>query len=207
MRLCAVLPLLALAPVLNAAQPTAMSWSDLALSTRPDWTIRVVLPDGTAVEGKPARFEPDALLMRVVRTSNKSLHPEGEISIPRAQIKVVEIRKSRHKGRRIGALVPVAAGIGLGVALAASATSGNECTELGAIACSIAAGYGAGIGLGVAVVGGTAGYFIGRSSDRRFEPFTVTDGKWGSERETGLLLSDLNIVRIEIFRQCGRDSH
>ena len=174
MRFLGVLPLLASAPALFAAQHGELSWSDLAQSVGADWTLRLVLPDGTTIEGKAARFEPDVMFLRIARTSNKSLHPKGEISIPRAQVKVVEIRQNRHKGRRIGALVPVAAGIALGVGLAASATGGDECSELGGLVCAMAAGYGAGIGLGVAVVGGTAGYFIGRSSDRRFQTFAIT---------------------------------
>jgi hypothetical protein len=169
MRFFVILPLLALAPLLVAGQPPTQSWSDLAQAVQPDWTIRVVLPDGTAVDGKPARFEPEALTMRVFHTSNKSLHPKGEISIPRAQVKVVEIRTNRHKGRLLGTLIPVGAGIGVGVGIAASTLSGPP-----SLAQGIAAGASLGIGLGVAAIGGTAGYFIGRSADRRFERVTVT---------------------------------
>lgn len=167
MRFFVILPLLALAPLLFAGQPSAQSWGDLAQTVQPDWTIRVVLPDGTAVEGKPARFEPEALTMRVVHTSNKSLHPKGDISIPRAHVKVVEIRTNRHKGRLLGTLIPVGAGIGIGVGMAASANSKDFFYGL-------EAAMGVGIGLGVAAIGGTAGYFIGRSADRRFERVTVT---------------------------------
>jgi hypothetical protein len=166
MRLLFVLVFLAMVPAVVADQPSALSWSDLAQIVQPDWTIRVVLPDGTAVEGKPANFGAEALSMQVVRTSNKALHPKGPISIPRTQIKVVEIRKNRHTGRWVGTLVPVAAGIGIGIGLAASYGPNDF---LG----GIAAAAGAGLGAAVAVTGGTAGYFIGRSVDRRFETVPI----------------------------------
>jgi hypothetical protein len=166
MRLLAVLPSLALAPALIAAQPSTLSWGELAQLVRPDWTIRVTLPDGTTVEGMPARFEPDALSIRVVHTSDKSSHPKGEISIPRAQVRVVGIRKNRDKGRLIGAMVPVAAGIGV---MGAGLAMGNgDCFLI----CTGKVVVGA--GAFVAVAGGTAGYFIGRSVDRRSETVTVT---------------------------------
>lgn len=167
MRFLAVLPSLALAPLLIAAPPATLSWGELAQLARPDWTIRVTLPDGTTVEGMPAQFEPDALSMRIVRTSNKSLHPRGEISIPRAQVKVVGIRKNRNKGRLIGTLIPVAAGIAV---MGAGLAMGND--EKCFIICTGPVVVGA--GAFTAAAGGTAGYFIGRSVDRRFETVTIT---------------------------------
>ncbi len=168
MKLSIILSFIAVAQALLASQPAAMSWSDLAQSVEPDWTIRVVLPDGTAVEGKPARFEPDGLSMRVVHTSNKSLHPKGEITIPRAQVRVIGIRRNGHKGRLIGTLVPVAAGIAMIVGGLASANADEYCW-IGCEGVLVAGG-----GLIVAAGGGTAGYFIGRSSDRRFQTVNVT---------------------------------
>ena len=166
MRFLAALLSLVFTPLLIAAPPSTLSWGELAQLARPDWTIRVTLPDGTTVEGMPAQFELDALSMRIIRTSDKSLHPKGEISIPRAQIKVVGIRKHRSKGRLIGALVPVAAGIGV-MAAGLAMGSGEQCF----IICTGPVVVGA--GAFTAVAGGTAGYFIGRSVDRRFETVTV----------------------------------
>jgi hypothetical protein len=167
MRFLFVLAFLTVAPVLLAGPPSAQSWSNLAQTVQPDWNIRAVMPDGTAVDGRPARFEAEALIMRVVHTSDKSLHPKGEIAIPRAQVKVLGICRNGYKGRLMGTWIPVGAGIGIGVGLALSTDKTNMLSGLEAAA-------GLGFGLAVAATGGTAGYFIGRSADRRFETVTVT---------------------------------
>lgn len=166
MRLSSVLPSLLLAPAIFAGQPAAQSWGELSQTVRPDWTVRIVLPDGTAVDGKAARFEPEFLLMRVVHTSDKSLHPKGDISIPRTQVKVVEIRTNRHNGRRLGTLIPIAAGAGISIY---GATLNDSQTWFPGIVAAATIG----VGIGVALIGGTAGYFIGRAADLRFETVSV----------------------------------
>jgi hypothetical protein len=146
---------------LEAQQSSARTWSELSQEMRPGWTVRLVLPDATLVEGKPATFTPEALTMNVVRTSNKVQHPKGQITIPREQVKTLEIRKNGVKWRLVGTLAPIAAGIGAG---AAEAGSGNWLApEAGAVLFLI-----------IAAGGGVAGYFIGRAVDRRYQPISVT---------------------------------
>ncbi len=157
------LPYFVFASALFAAAPKSRTWGELAQEVRPEWTVRVVLPDGSVVEGKPARFEPESLSMRITHTSNKSLHPKGDIAIPREQVKVVGIRKNRHKGRLMGTLIPAAAGVAAGIAVSAGSDDFIIPSEA----------FGAGFGAAVALVGGTAGYFIGRAFDRRFETVSI----------------------------------
>ena len=164
MRLTALLFLL-VAP-LAAGDARVMTWSELSETVQANWTVRVSLPDGTAVEGNSVQFQADALTMQVNHTSNKSMHSKGPISVPRSQVRILGIRKERHRGRTIGTLVPIGAGIGIAIGVYASSRD--------AFLGDVTAAAGAVLGAAVAVVGGTVGYFIGRRADRRFETVAVT---------------------------------
>ena len=146
----------------EAQQQNARSWSDLSQEVEPSWTLRMVLPDSTLVEGRTATFTSEALTMQVVKTSNKSLHPKGVVTIPRDQVKTLEIRKNSTKGRWIGTLVPVGAGAAAG--LTYGQVNSGELVAAGAAALLF--------GL-VAVGGGVPGFFIGRAVDRQFHAVAV----------------------------------
>jgi hypothetical protein len=148
------------APV-QAEQVKARSWGELSQEVKPDWTFRLVLPDATVIQGKQAAFTLEALTLRVIKTSNPAQHPKGQIAIPREQVKTLEIRKNGIKYRTIGVLVPVAAG-----AAAGAAKASDKQMLLSAEAGGI-------VFLLIAVVGGTAGFFIGRAADRSFHTLTV----------------------------------
>lgn len=150
----------AMAAPVTAGQASSRSWSDLSQEVKPRWTVRMTLPDSTVVEGRQATFDSATLNMQIAKTSSAKLHPKGPIAIPRDQVKALDIRKNGSKGRWIGALVPVVIGVGAG---GAEASKGDF----------LSAQAGAALFLIVAVVGGTAGYFIGRSVDRRFQHVTV----------------------------------
>ena len=147
------------APV-QAEQKNARSWGELSQEAQPDWTFRLVLPDATVIQGKQAAFTPESLTLHVVKTSNAAQHPKGQITIPREQVKALDIRKNGIKFRTIGALVPVGAGIGAGRAVASDKQLLSG--EAGAV-----------LFLFIAIVGGTAGFFIGRAADRSFHTVTV----------------------------------
>lgn len=148
------------APV-EAQQTKARSWGELSQEVQPDWTLRMVLPDATVIQGKQATFTPEALTIQVVKTSKAAQHPKGQITIPREQVKTLEIRKNGIKFRTIGALVPVAAGAGAGAAVAS-----DKQQFLSGVAGAI-------VFLFVAIVGGTAGFLIGRAADRAFHTVAV----------------------------------
>ncbi|MBI5086838.1 MAG: hypothetical protein HZB13_19855 [Acidobacteria bacterium] len=125
----------------------------------PEHVVRIVLPDGVQVEGRPVELKADEMKLSVTRTSNRQLHPKGSVTVPRDAVKVVEVRKPRSKGRWIGVL----AGAGPGSAI--MATSSNVNNEFNVY--SLLAGAAA------TAVGVPAGFFIGRAVDRRFQKFVV----------------------------------
>ena len=162
MRLLTTIVLIyAIVAPLEAGEKNARSWGELSQEVQPEWTLRMVLPDSTEIEGKQAIFAPEALTLKVVKTSNAAQHPKGQITIPREQVKSLDIRKNGVKYRTIGTLAPIAAGAGAGVA----ATRGQQDI--------LATAVGAAVFLIIAVVGGTAGFFIGRAADRSFHTVTV----------------------------------
>jgi lipopolysaccharide export LptBFGC system permease protein LptF len=148
------------APV-QAGQAKARSWGELSQEVQPDWTLRMVLPDATVIEGKQAAFTPETLTLKVVKTSNKTQHPKGQITIPREQVKTLEIRKERFIFQPIGILVPVVIGAAVGLHTASDKTQ-------------MLSGFGGALEfLLIGVLGGTAGFFIGRAADRTFHTVAV----------------------------------
>ena len=145
----------------QAVQTNERSWSELSQEVKPEWTLRLVLPDATLIQGRQATFSAEALTLQVVKTGDAARHPKGPITIPREHVKKLEIRKNGIKFRTLGALVPVAGGAAAGAYVA------SDKRLLSGVA-------GAAVFLLVAVVGGTAGFFLGRSADRTFHPVTVT---------------------------------
>jgi hypothetical protein len=147
-------------PQAASTSQNAITWEELQARITPRHKIRMVLPDGSSVEGIPLAAPLDAIDMRVTRTSNKQAHPKGITTVPRSSFSVAELRSPRRAGRLIGTLVPVV----IGAATAAvCASSKDEATFNGGIA----------IGAAIMGYGGVAGYFIGRVSDRRFETFVI----------------------------------
>ncbi len=144
----------------QATQANVRSWVELSQEVKPEWTLRMVLPDATSIQGQQAAFTPETLTLQIVKTSNPTQHPKGQITIPREQVKTLEIRKNGIKFRMIGALVPVAAGAAAGASVA------SDKKLLSGVAGAVAF-------LFVAVVGGTVGFFLGRGADRAFHPVTV----------------------------------
>lgn len=80
---------------------TRRSWDELRREVQSYWTLRIVLPDGTALEGTSASLMPDRLTMRVEKTTDKELHPKGVILIPREQVNELEIRTNQPIGRAV----------------------------------------------------------------------------------------------------------
>jgi hypothetical protein len=150
-----------LASSLHAEPLARLTWDAFgAQAARPGSAIRMVLPDGTQIEGRLVSYRPEAMDLSVYRTSNKQAHPKGLVTIPRKDVSVVEIRARRHKGRLIGTLVP----LGLGAAMLAG---GQAQSDEGIFYGTLAGGA---LIMGV---GTPIGYFAGRAIDRRFEQFLI----------------------------------
>ena len=141
-----------------AADTQNKTWSNLSQEVRSEWTVRMVLPDSTSIEGKAARFTEDSLQLQVTKSSNPQAHPSGELKVPRAAVKTLEIRKNRVIGQILGTAVP----LGAGAAIAGAGGSKGAFQGGGLML--------AGILIGVAAI---PLYFVGRSSDRRWERITV----------------------------------
>ena len=125
-----------------------ITWEEFRAQITPRHKIRMLLPDGSHVEGYPLVIRPDAVDMRVTRTSNKQAHPRGETAIPRSSFSAVEVRKPRRAGKVIGTLAPI--GIGAGI-LAAGLTSSDETVFYSGIAaggCTMGFGAVAGFSVG-----------------------------------------------------------
>lgn len=159
--LCSLLLCLTPGAIRAAGAPRdRITWEEFQARVTPKHKIRMVLPDGSRLEGNPLVFRPDAIDMRVTRTSNKQAHPKGNSAIPRSSFSVVEVRSPRWAGKLIGTLAPI--GIGAGI-LAAGVSSGGETefyTGIAAGGCTM--GFGA-----------VAGFFVGRAIDRRFETLMI----------------------------------
>jgi hypothetical protein len=135
-----------------------LTWAEFSTKVMPTHNIRMVLPDGTHVEGYPLVAKPDGLDLHLTRTSNRQAHPKGNTTIPRSSVSVVEMRRSRWKGKLIGTLVPLAAGIAI---MAAGRNKGDDVYGY------IAVG-GLTVGFGTPV-----GFLAGRAVDRRFDQFVI----------------------------------
>jgi hypothetical protein len=137
-----------------------ITWEEFRAQITPRHKIRMLLPDGSRVEGYPLGVRPDAADMRVTRTSNKQAHPKGESAIPRSSFSVVEVRKPRRAGKLIGTLAPL--GIGAGILAAGLVSSDESVFYTGIAAGGVTMGFGS-----------VAGFFAGRAIDHRFETLVI----------------------------------
>jgi len=156
-----MLMLLAMVASAGIAQ-NRVTWSEFSMRVTPRHSIRMVLPDGTAIEGSPLEMKPEGMEIRIRKTSNRQAHPKGVMTIPRVAVTVVEVRTPRSRGKIIGTLAP----IGVGIALVATAYGRGDDTYV-----RLFAG-----GLTMAG-GGVGGFFIGRAVDRRFEQVVIAAEK------------------------------
>ncbi len=126
-----------------------MHWSELATFLA-QGTTKLVLPDGTLVEGQTLAVTQDDLVLLVSKTSDRRAHPKGRLAVPRKQVTtIVRVRNKRAIGR-IGLTI---AGFIVGAAPAAAVTPDDGSGVGGA----------AGAGVAAAVIGlPIAGYYLGR---------------------------------------------
>jgi hypothetical protein len=121
--------------------------------------VRVLMPDGTRIEGKATALEVDALAIEVSKTSNRKAYPKGRFLVSRATLRAVDVvQPSTVYGRIIcTALGGVIGYVAMRAAINASKTNTGE--ELG---------FGA-VGVGLPV----AGYLIGNAADRRIVTYVI----------------------------------
>lgn len=133
-----------------------IAWSDLPMIFAKN--IRIVMPDGTRIEGKAVALETDALAVQVTKTTNVNDYPKGRLLVPRATLQAFDIRNPTYHWRVVGTVLGALAGI---VAVAAIAlTQGGNDTPVGAW-----------------IAGGAipvAGYFLGQRADQRVTTYVIT---------------------------------
>ena len=142
---------------LQAAGPQEISlrWNELepAIAGR---QVQMVLPGGARIEGRALVVQPDALVLRITRTSDKKLQPKGETALARSSVSVLRVVKSGIRWRVIG--------ITVGTALVAAAgTTISIRTHVNAENLAKYIGYGSAGMLGA----GVGGYLVGRRADRQ----------------------------------------
>jgi len=138
-----------------------LQWGDLAGMITAQ-KVSMVLPDAARLQGKVLAVEPEALLLDITKTSDRRAHPKGRASIPRASVSVLRLTKpGGHVWQIVGGILGTFGGMLVG-ALAAVYSGGSDYDAV------VAAGI-----LGGAVLGGVAGWWGGRVSDRKVIVITV----------------------------------
>ena len=134
-----------------------VSWEGLSVVVGQQ--VRVVMPDGTLIQGKATELQPDGLAVIIRRTSNQTAYPKGRFLLPRATLHAVDvIQRSAIVGRAAG----LAVGAGLGFLAARGAINARKSSPGLAVAFG---GLAAGLPL--------TGYFLGRAADRRVTTYMI----------------------------------
>ena len=148
-----LLPALALAA---GHQEIQLAWSDLS-SLIVAQQVALVLPDTTRIRGRAIAVLPDALELYVAETSNRRLHPKGQVTIPRSTVSQIELRERRRRnfGEMVGGIAGLfggaSAGLGLGLLM--------PCSDLSCLPPAML------MAVGGAVIGTIVGSHAGRDFD------------------------------------------
>jgi hypothetical protein len=135
-------------------QRLRLEWQDLA-PVIGDRKIALVLPDGTAIEGKVLGVEAGALQLQVTKTSDRKVMRKGPAEIPRAAVRVIRITRYANYWRL--ALTPGIPGAALG-AMAVATSSVQPTPDPVKVVT---------IGMAVAVGTTITGYYLGKKLDCR----------------------------------------
>ncbi len=134
------------------SKPLELKWNELA-SMIVGHHVEVSLAEHGTVQGEAVSVRQDTLVIDVAKSSGPKPYPAGNGEIPRSDIGLIKLQRTRGAwGRTLGTVIGVVAGLGGGGYAAAHTDSA-----------------GAAIGVLVAVTSATAvgGYYAGRSIDRR----------------------------------------
>ena len=150
-----ILALLFAPTLARAGSPLRLKWEQL--STVIGKTVSVAMPDAAVISGTATAVEADALVVRIAKTSNAKTYPKGSACrVPRATLRVMEMRTKTSRYRIIGIAAGAVAGlVGGGVAVLAIGGSAKNNNKASAACAGI-------VGVFVA-----SGYLIGNAADRR----------------------------------------
>jgi hypothetical protein len=133
----------------------SLRWTELTPAVA-DRQVRITLPNGPRIEGKVVAVDPQALRIKITKTSDKIGQPKGEFSIPRTAIPVLQLVQYGSRWRIFGTAVgPILMGAAGASVYARGAGSVDDIPKY--------------IGIGAAAVigSGVGGYFLGKRADRR----------------------------------------
>src|SRR5215208_122200 len=98
----------------SGAKPLELKWDELAPMIR-GHRVDVTIADGTTVRGEAIAVREDTLVVDVSGSSNSQTYPNGNGSIPRGAISLLEVERSRGSGAKtLGTVVGVIAGVVIG---------------------------------------------------------------------------------------------
>ena len=136
-----------------------LQWGDLAGMITAQ-KVSMVLPDAARLQGKVLAVEPESLVLDITKTSDRRAYPKGRASIPRASVSMLRLTKpGGHVWQIVGGTLGTLGGLFAGGLLVGVADA-DEAAAAVAV-------------LGSAVLGGVAGWWGGRVSDRRVMVITV----------------------------------
>jgi hypothetical protein len=123
--------------------------------------VRVVMPDGSRIEGRAMELQPDALVVNIRKTANKAVYPKGKFLVARATLRALDVSRNTVLWRTTGVVAGTVAGVGLFAAL----------FERHGLSTGGAAGatYFA-LGVSIPVVG----YFVGNAADHHTITYVIT---------------------------------
>jgi hypothetical protein len=139
----------------GSADQRQIAWNDLPKIFNKK--IRIVMPDGSRIEGKAVAIETDALAVQVIKTTNANDYPKGRLLVPRATLQAFDIRNPTYHWRVVGVVLG-----SLGCVVAAAVAILANSSDVSAPAL---------------VAGGAlpvAGYFLGQRADQRVTTYVVT---------------------------------
>lgn len=133
----------------------SLRWSELEPNIAGK-NVRMVLPNGAHIEGRALGVQPEALIVKITKTSDKKVQPKGEVSLPRSAVSVLQVMNYSVRWRIIGTTIaPVLVAVA-GTAAAFNGV-GDFYEDLPKIIGFCSAGMlGSGVG----------GYFLGKRADR-----------------------------------------
>ena len=132
-------------------KPLEMKWNELAQLVS-GHRVAVLLNDGTSVRGEVVAVREDTFLLDV--SAPVKGYQKGSGSIPRNSIALIDLERSRGAwGRTMGTVIGVLGGMTLGgyVLSTEHSSAGAELTTF----------------LGIAAGGSLAGYYAGKTIDKR----------------------------------------
>ena len=121
--------------------------------------VRVVMPDGSRIQGRATKVEADALAVEIRKTSNKTAYPKGKYLVPRATLKAVDVEQPTKVWR----IACTAGGAALAIVFATRATKNTGPVHTRTVV------YG-GLAAGTPVLG----YVLGSLADRHTITYEIT---------------------------------